>query len=140
MKELDMLKQLADLKHRHSELALTKLRNRESALRAELKRLQSLAHDTHCLPASDANLRAIGGDIIWLKWLAKNQRSLSIELAQVLAQKESLMAAFRMATGKKAVTEELMAQEALKMKADDRKKRLEQAIDLAQLQQQPRNQ
>ncbi|WP_147111865.1 hypothetical protein [Tateyamaria sp. syn59] len=140
MHELGQLKQLADLKYRRSEQALASLQDRENTLRAELKRLQDLTRDTHCQHESDASLRAIGGDIIWLKWLAQNQRRLSIELAQVLAQKENLLASFRKEAGKKAVTEELISQHAARTKAENRKKRLEQAIEISQLQQSQRDQ
>ena len=68
--KLAHLKQISDLKYQKSELAIAKILGRENTLRAELKRLQGLAHQTHSMPASDAELRAIGGDVIWLQWLA----------------------------------------------------------------------
>ncbi|MBY5933628.1 hypothetical protein KUV51_11510 [Tateyamaria omphalii] len=132
MSDLSKLKQLSDLKYHKSEQALAKVRDRETALRSELKRLQGLAHETHCQPAVDAELRAIGGDIIWLKWLAANQRRVSIELAQVLAQKEVLLVRFRKDNGKKSVAQRLVSQEALKFEAERKRKRLDQIMDMAQ--------
>ncbi len=107
------LKQISDLKFQHSEQAVSKLRAREASLRWELARLQGLAHETHCQPASDSELRAIGADIIWLKWLENSRRRLNIELAQVLAQKEELVAQHRKANGKKLVTDALSEKQQL---------------------------
>ncbi|WP_299047541.1 hypothetical protein [uncultured Tateyamaria sp.] len=127
--DLRQLKQISDLKYQKSEQAIAKLRGRESALRSELSRLQSLAHETHKTPVQDAELRSIGGDVIWLKWLASEQRKLSIELAQVLAQKENLMVQHRTASGKKAVSDALLERSQHKARKDQVKRSLDEAID-----------
>lgn len=104
---LQQLKNVSDLKFCKSEQALAKLRSREATLRRELSRLQELAYETHSLPDSDIELRSIGGDIIWLKWLTDSRRKLNMELAQVLAQKETLAQQHRLANGKKTITDAL---------------------------------
>ncbi|KIC49632.1 hypothetical protein [Tateyamaria sp. ANG-S1] len=139
MDSLFALQQIANLKFRQSEGALAKVTNRENQLRAELKRLQDLARETHSQPASDAELRAIGGDIIWLKWLSDNQKRLSIELAQILAQKERLLATFRKELGKKSVTDELLTQSKSQARQKKAKKRLDQAVDISLVQQSFKN-
>ena len=77
--DLEQLRQLSDLRYRQSELRLAHIQAREASLRSELLRLQSLARQTHEQPDTDAELRSIGGDIIWLKWLSNSQRQLNIE-------------------------------------------------------------
>lgn len=127
--DLFQLQQMSDLKFRQSEQALTKLRSREAALRAELHRLQSLAYETNSLPASDTELRAIGGDVIWLKWLANSRRQLNIELAQVLAQKEALASQHRVANGKKIVSDALLEQQQASVRKKKASRSLDQAIE-----------
>lgn len=105
--DLSQLQRISDLKFQRSEQDLVKLRLKEASLRTELNRLKELRYETHSLPPEDAQMRAIGGDIIWLQWLASNQRRLNIELAQVLAQKEALVTRHRVANGKKIVTDAL---------------------------------
>lgn len=125
--DLFQLQKISELKFQQSERAVSKLRTREASLRTELTRLQDLAHETHCQPASDTELRAIGGDIIWLKWLSDSRRRLNIELAQVLAQKELVMAQHKKANGKKAVSDTLHEQQL----QDQRKQKTAYALDQA---------
>ncbi|WP_299607882.1 hypothetical protein [uncultured Tateyamaria sp.] len=126
---LFQLQQISDLKFRQSEQALTKLQSREATLRNELLRLQGLAHETNSQPASDAELRSIGGDIIWLRWLADSRRKLNIELAQVLAQKEALVARHRVANGKKIVTDALFDKQQASSKKEKADRALAKAIE-----------
>jgi hypothetical protein len=69
--------------------------------------------------------RAIGADVIWMKWLGQTQRQLNVILAQVLAQKEVLMERHRHAHGRKAAAEKL-AHDANKAKARTNRERIMQ--------------
>ncbi len=105
--DLEHLKLLATLKYQHSQKALSDILKRENELRTELERMRLLVQQTQSQDPADAQLRSIGGDIIWLKWVGKVQRELNISLANVLAQKEALMGRHRQETGRKIVAEDL---------------------------------
>lgn len=104
---LDQLHQLSELKYHHSQQQLSEILKRETALRAELTKLRGYISQIRSLPAEQAQMRAIGADVIWLRWVTQTQASLNIELAQVLAQKEGHMARHRMAVGKVQVSQSL---------------------------------
>lgn len=126
---LEQLKTLTSLKHQHSQQALSKILVRETALRNELVRLRALALETQSQPPEQQQLRAIGGDVIWLKWLGQAQQKLNIELAQILAQKESLMAQHRRENGRKLVAERLAEDADDCRRRENRKRQLNSAID-----------
>ncbi|WP_299140052.1 hypothetical protein [uncultured Tateyamaria sp.] len=108
--DLDQVRLLTTLKYQKSEAAVAVLNAREAELRAELKRLRDLTVETQSQQPEHAQIRAIGADVIWLRWLGQAQRQLNIALAQVLAEKEGLMAQHRRAHGKKLVAETLVEQ------------------------------
>lgn len=126
--DLHQLKTLSALKYQHSQQALSALLERETSLRAELERLRMLARETQAQPVEHAQMRAIGGDIIWLKWIGQAQRQLNIALAQVLAQKEGLMAQHKRAHGRKMVAEQLADQDADERRHAKRESQLQAAI------------
>lgn len=123
------LQQVSKLRFQQSEQVISKLRSREASLRSELSRLQNLARETNDQHPSDAPLRSIGADIIWLKWLENSRKILNIELAQVLAQKEQMMAQYRLANGKKLVTDALLEKEQLDKHRSRRARALDEAIE-----------
>jgi len=129
--DLEQLEHLTELKFRKSEQAVSQLLVRENELRRELSRLRELARETHSHPPGDAQLRAIGGDVIWLRWIGQTQRALNIQLAQVLAQKERLMGEYRRAHGKKLVAEALLDAQTSEKRAAHQKHELENAIEQA---------
>ncbi|MEL6464872.1 MAG: hypothetical protein AAFQ58_07870 [Pseudomonadota bacterium] len=129
--DMSQIKQLNDLKFRQSEQSMAKLLTRESALRSELERLQNMAHETYAQPSSQSELRAIGGDILWLQWLARARRCLNIELAQVLAQKETMMARHQQANGEKAVADALFEKHIITTKRNREKRALDHTIETA---------
>ena len=126
---LDQLKTLSDVKYQHSKRSLSVLLARENELRTELKRLRSLARETLVQSPDQVQTRAIGADVIWMKWLGQTQRHLNTALAQVLAQKEALMTQHRRAHGRKIVAENL-ANQALDTRAKNKRSdHLQTAID-----------
>lgn len=127
--DLKTLVSISQLKYMQSERALASIRVREHELRRELERLRDLERETHSQSDADAELRAIGGDIIWLKWVAQSRRSLNIELAQILAAKENLMSRHKRVTGEKSVTEALYAQQATELARNKAEKSLNQAVE-----------
>lgn len=130
-RDLAQLQMLSALKFRHSEQAMSAILSRELALRAELARLRTLTHETQSQPPEQAELRGIGGDVIWLQWLEKEQRRLNVELAQVLAQKEGLMQQHVRAHGRKIVSETLLEDDAKMRQQKKRDTQLANAIKLS---------
>lgn len=127
--DLEQLKTLSELKYQHSQQELSGLLARENTLRSELTRLRTLTHDTQSQPPEQAQMRMIGGDVIWLKWLGQAQRNLNIELAQVLAQKEALMERHRRAHGRKMVAERLADQSGQARRQEKQQAQLAKAIE-----------
>ncbi|MEM6309051.1 MAG: hypothetical protein AAF754_03295 [Pseudomonadota bacterium] len=126
--DLDQLKTISALKHQRSQKALTDVINRENELRHELDRMRLLARQTQAQDPEDAQLRAIGGDIIWLKWVASVQKELNVSLAGILAQKEALLVRHRHETGRKIVAEKLANQNRITRSIRDNEAQLQSAI------------
>lgn len=127
--DMAQLQQITALKLHQSEAKLSGILAREKALRSDLARLQRMAHETQAMPQDQASMRAIGADVIWLRWVSEASRQISIELAQVLAQKDGLMSAHKRAVGKDAVAQELASQNRAEVQKKHRQKALKQAID-----------
>jgi len=126
--ELDQLHELNALKYRHSQQALTGILEREAVLRAELAKLRSYFIETQSLPPEHAQLRAIGADVIWLRWVTRAQAQLNIELAQVLAQKEQYLAHHKRAFGKMQVSKTLADDDRKRLAVKRRQSDLERAV------------
>ena len=127
--DLDQLHQLSALKYHHSQQQLSEILRRENALRTELIKLRGYVSQMNSLPAEQAQMRAIGADVIWLRWVTKTQASLNIELAQVMAQKEGHMARHRMALGKVQVSQSLALADKEKLARSRRDKALAAIIE-----------
>lgn len=126
--ELEQIRLLTTVKYQQSQAAIAALSAREAELRVELQRLKGLTQETQAQQPEHAQIRAIGADVIWLRWLGQAQRQLNIALAQVLAEKEGLMAAHRRAHGKKLVAENLVDQAGKTRRQKAREQTLERAI------------
>ncbi len=131
--DMAQLQQITALRLQRSEAELSSILAREKALRSDLARLQQMAHETQAMPQDQAPMRAIGADLIWLRWVSAASRQISIELAQVLAQKEGLMAAHKRAFGKDRVAQELASRDKADMQKKRRQAALTRAIDHAVL-------
>lgn len=126
--DFEMLHQLCDLKYRNSQQKLAVIVERENALRAELAKLRGFVTETRSLPAEQAQMRAIGADVIWMQWVARSQSRLNIELAQVLAQKEGLIVQHKRAFGKTHAAQSLANEAKQKRVRHLRERMLTQAI------------
>lgn len=72
----------------------------ERALRAALARLDGQAESARGALARDRTMRAIGADLRWQGWEDRTRRTLNTELARVLARKETVLDAVRLAHGR----------------------------------------
>ena len=126
--DLNQLQELNALKYRHSQQALAGILEREATLRDELARLRRYFIETHSLSSEHAQLRAIGADVIWLRWVTRAQAQLNIELAQVLAQKEEYLLLHKRAFGKMQVSNSLADEDLRRSAEKQRQIHLERAV------------
>lgn len=125
----DQLQKLSDLKYQQSQQQLAAILQRETTLRAELTKLRGFVTETRCMPPEHAQMRAVGADVIWMRWVTTTQARLNIELAQVLAHKEGHMARHRRAFGKAQAAQSLAKAEHERLARNKRDQALAQAID-----------
>lgn len=126
--DFDQLHKLCDLKYRNSQQKLAAILERENSLRAELEKLRGYVEETRSLPTEHAQMRAVGADIIWMRWVTTTQSRLNIELAQVLAQKEGHIAQHKRAFGKTQAAQSLIKADKEKLARHRRDQALAQAI------------
>ncbi|MEP1610553.1 MAG: hypothetical protein ABJL72_01390 [Roseobacter sp.] len=103
MQKLDELEKVLTLRFQKKQQVFAKIVNEEGRLRSQLSKLeeQERASDS----TSNHNQKAIGADVIWKAWLSRSRASINLELAQVLAQKESLLSSVRKEYGKLLVSQ-----------------------------------
>ena len=126
-KTLKELEQLLDLKFRKKQFRYAKVLSHESRLREQLQRLDDQAKEAQ--KSKDHKLRAIGADVIWKSWLDRTKRTLNMELAQVLAQKEGLKSGVRREYGKLLVGRELLVNQQMDEKKEHQKQALSKTVD-----------
>lgn len=127
--DLRTLQTLTELKYQKSLSGLSDILAREAKLRGELAQLRRHTVEAQSLPVAAHSMRNIGADVIWLQWVAKATRSLNIELAQVLAQKEALLANQRRALGRRTVAANLASDADTRKQAERKASALQRAIE-----------
>ncbi|MEL6488151.1 MAG: hypothetical protein AAFQ13_13525 [Pseudomonadota bacterium] len=127
--DLRTLQTLTELKYQKSLSGLSDILAREAKLRGELAQLRRHTVEAQSLPVAAHSMRNIGADVIWLQWVAKATRSLNIELAQVLAQKEALLANQRRALGRQTVAANLASDADTRKQAERKASALQRAIE-----------
>ncbi|WP_299684837.1 hypothetical protein [uncultured Tateyamaria sp.] len=127
---MDALRALTELKYQKSLTGLAEILAQEAKLRNEIKRLRDHAAEAQSLPVTAHSMRNIGADVIWLRWVAKATRTLNIELAQVLARKEALLANQRRALGRKTVADTLADEAHRSARADQDARVLNTSIEV----------
>lgn len=128
--ELSVFRQVVDTAKVDSQIRMQKILVEEHRLRnllSDLERQERAARD--CLE-QDGTLRRIGGDVAWHSWIGQSRQKLNTSLAQVLAQKESVIATYQEAGGRSLALEALNDQEATR---HQNKQQKSLASDLDQL-------
>lgn len=107
--QLEDLAQLTDALYQAELGKMRALNARETNLRRDLATLEDHRRNSRSLPDSHwQGVRQIGADILWQGWVGRTREDLNIQLAQVLAQKEHLIAKLRKAFGKKTAAAEML--------------------------------
>ncbi|AEI96254.1 MULTISPECIES: hypothetical protein [Roseobacter] len=104
-RQLNAIKQIFDLQFKKKQGAFLAVVQKEQQLRGQLKKLDTQVRNSQI--HEHQNMQAIGADVIWQSWVERSKKTLNLELAQVLAQKETLLSNVRKDYGKLLVSREL---------------------------------
>ncbi len=108
-------------------MGYAKIISQESRVREQLRKLDDQAKDAE--RSQDHNLQAIGADVIWKSWLERTKRTLNMELAQIMVQKEALRAGVKREYGKLLVGREMLEDQVLEQSTSRKKQMLTDAIE-----------
>lgn len=127
--DLAALHQITRARYEQRRQSFAKLVAEETALRAELARLDGMNHIPSSSQGAPAQMHSIGADVLWRGWLGRTKTALNMRLARVLAVKEGHLMEVRRAYGKVLVIEELQQNLSDKTRKTRQDAQLAQAID-----------
>ncbi len=130
---LSQLESIQEVKNLKSLRDLQETALREADLRQQIATLSEHRNACHALESDGQVMKSIGADILWLAWIDRRQSELTVELAKLLARKETLKIKSRKDTGRHANIEELADKERERVKKHRARLDLERAIDVAQV-------
>ncbi|MFT5796710.1 MAG: plasmid stabilization system protein ParE [Candidatus Azotimanducaceae bacterium] len=134
MESLHNLVGLMEIQYHHSRQSLQQVINEETQIRRELTVLQNHTHSARQLGLNDEpEMRAMGADILWERWLERSRAKLNVELARVLATKEMHITRVRRSFGKLQVANAKSNQVAQSEKKNTQVRNLDRAIWQTQL-------
>ena len=122
-KRIQQLLRLFRAQYQQSQQNLQVVTIKENQIRAELKTLQNHVIAARQPELNDGSvMRSMGADIAWETWLEKSQTNLNLDLAKVLAKKETYIAHVRNHFGKVQTTEKMLKgyQQDLQKKLQDK--------------------
>jgi hypothetical protein len=129
MSRLDVLTALMNAKYQRSQQPLKIIIARETQLRTELEMLKDQVASLHGLGLHDEpEMRSMGADIAWEKWLESSRNALNLELAKVLAEKQAHLALVRQSFGKLKAAENANLQVKQDTKKELQKREMEKMI------------
>ncbi|MEO9457572.1 MAG: hypothetical protein ABJI43_20910 [Roseobacter sp.] len=129
MDNLEELIALLKAQYQRSQLPLKSLTDRETQLRAELLILRNQMTEIHKQGLNDEpEMRAMGADVAWERWVEISLTSLNLELVKVIAEKQNHLASVRINFGKFKAAESAQLQARLRAKRQMQKRDLEQTI------------
>lgn len=129
--DFDQLATLEHLRSLASQREFAKLRHKEAELRQQLSALHAYRTDLHAPDPGLRQMRAIGADVLWNKWLDQTQRTLNMSLARVLAQKDAMMAKVRRDVGRAETVRALHDQHIQNSHIEQNKRRLSTVMEQA---------
>ena len=123
---LNGLTRLLEINFQKQQRAYSKILAHESRLRGEIRKLdeKAKAAEVQC----SHQILAIGADVIWKAWLDKTRRVLNLELAHVLAQKETLKSGVQKEYGKLIVSGQIKQKLETASKEKERREILANAV------------
>ena len=105
LRQLRSIEKIFDLKFKKKQGAFIAVVQQENQLRSQLSKLETQFRESQI--DGDQRMQAIGADVIWHSWVERSKKSLNMELAQVLAQKEKLLSNVKKDYGKLLISREL---------------------------------
>jgi hypothetical protein len=125
--DMAALEKVQALKFQMRQRAVVSLLKREQQLRADIAKLEE---QSRAVDQTDAyGMELIGADMIWRAWVGRSKSVLNVELAQVLAQKETVIRGVRREFGKLSVARQLAKDHAETRKRHAAELQLRQAIE-----------
>lgn len=126
-KKFIQLEQILALKFQKRQQIFSKISAEENRLRAQMMRL--ITQDQQAEAVNDNGIKAIGADVLWKAWVERSKTALNMELAQVLAQKERLLASVQRDYGKLLVSRQLLKDQRTHKMQTRKKMSLSASID-----------
>ncbi|MFT5786784.1 MAG: hypothetical protein ACI9KK_002144 [Ascidiaceihabitans sp.] len=134
MKPPHKLVVLMEMQYHHSHQSLQKVISKETLIRRELATLQDHTHAAQQLGLIDEpEMRSMGADILWERWLERSRANLNTKLARVLATKEVHLSSVRKSFGKLQAANAKFSQVALREKRRAQAQNLDRSILQAHL-------
>ncbi len=111
MKKLEQLLSVTEA-HYQFEFAMVKdILAKEGSIRRALAQLDEQKTQAHSDLANGMMMQSMGAEILWQTWAANSRTTLNIELAQVLARKETVMDQVRKAFGRREAVKTMLKAE-----------------------------
>ena len=125
MTRIQSLVQLMEVKYHSSQQGLQSVLKQETTIRTKLNTLANHAFDAHNISyESKPEMRSLGADMVWERWLERTRIQLNLELANILVTKEAHLSIVRRSFGKLQIARK-MAQANI-----DKQKRMRHTLDL----------
>ncbi len=110
-KKLEQLLSVTEA-HYQREFALVQdILAKEGNIRRALAQLDEQKSRAHSDLANGMMMQSMGAEILWQTWAARTRTTLNIELAQVLARKETVMDQVRQAFGRREAVRTMLKTE-----------------------------
>lgn len=109
LRDLDDLATVTEARYEQRRQSFARLVAEENRIRGELAHIDEMDLASRDDSPGAIPMRAIGADVIWQGWMGRARASLNMELARVLAVKETHLLEVRRAYGKVLVVRELRA-------------------------------
>ena len=98
---MDDLVRIMEIQYQSAQQSLHSIVKQELGIRQELKTLTDHTRAARKLGLNDEpEMRAMGADVVWERWLERSRAKLNLDLAKVLATKEMHLSRVRTSFGR----------------------------------------
>lgn len=105
--DLDSIVRITDVAYQLQASALQALCNQEAHLRNELLRIDAMVRQNDLETKDLFVIQSLGADLMWQAWATRQKTQVNIRLAQIMAQKETVLQDLRRAFGRADVARRL---------------------------------
>lgn len=125
--DVHSIEKILHVKFQECQKSFAKVVATEAKLRADLAKIDRMASAAE--PTGYKNMQAIGADVIWRAWMGRTKSDLNLELAQVLAQKETLKGRVKKEYGRLLASRSLLKDARTRAYKSAQKTTLEKSIE-----------